>query len=136
MLGKNLKKLRYQCGLTQKQVADLLAVDRSTYTYYETGRTRPDVGMIVKIAKVYKVSCDELLDYKPENGGSGATVMHSEQTEYNILRKALSICDLDRQEQDLILVYRQLDDTDRGEILHLARERMLGEESAESDEKE
>ena len=128
MLGKNLKKLRYQCGLTQKQVADLLSVDRSTYTYYETGRTRPDVNMIVKIAKIYKVSCDELLGYKPERNGPGAAVMHSEQTEYKILRKALSICDLDRQEQDLILVYRQLDDIDKGTVLHLAKERMLSKD--------
>lgn len=134
MLGKNLKKLRYQCGLTQKQVADLLTVDRSTYTYYETGRTRPDVDMIVKIAKIYKVSCDELLDYKSDRESSGALVVHSEQTEYNVLRKALSICDLDRQEQDLILVYRQLDDIDRGTILHLAKERMLDNENKKKEE--
>ena len=120
MLEENLKRFRYQCGLTQKQIADLLSVDRSTYTYYETGRTRPTVDMLVKIAKVYRTSCDELMGYKVEKNENMSTLMHSEQAEHSILREAMLLCDLDCQEQNLILIYRVLFGVNRQKLLDFA----------------
>ena len=128
MLGTKLKRLRYQCGFTQKQIADLLNVDRSTYTYYETGRTRPDVDMIVKIANVYKVSCDDLLGHFVTDE-TGSALMHGEESEYSILRRALSICDLDREEQNLILVFRQLSAMDKQAVSDFTKEKMLAAEA-------
>ena len=36
-----LKYYRSECKLTQQDVADLLGLERSSYTYYETGKTEP-----------------------------------------------------------------------------------------------
>ena len=36
---KKLKRLRENFNLTQQQVAEALGIDRSTYAYYELGRT-------------------------------------------------------------------------------------------------
>ena len=33
-----LRQLRQKAGLTQEQVSNYLSVDRSTYSYYETGK--------------------------------------------------------------------------------------------------
>ena len=43
MISYWLKFYRHECGLTQQQVADRLKIERSTYTYYETGKTKPDI---------------------------------------------------------------------------------------------
>ena len=48
-IGKNIRKLRESKGLTQDQLAEKLFVTRQTVSNYETGRTRPDVDMIVSI---------------------------------------------------------------------------------------
>ena len=48
-IGKNIRYLRETKGLTQDQLAEKLFVTRQTVSNYETGRTRPDVDMIVSI---------------------------------------------------------------------------------------
>ena len=57
-----LKKLRLERGLTQKQVADALKIQRSTYTRYETGEREPDNHMLNKLADFYEVTVDYLLE--------------------------------------------------------------------------
>ena len=47
--------------LTQAQMAVLLEVDRSAYSCYETGKTRPDYEKLIKISRFYQVSIDDLL---------------------------------------------------------------------------
>jgi transcriptional regulator with XRE-family HTH domain len=55
-LNERLRELRGKCGYTQSQVAKLLNIDRSTYAYYETGKTRPDVSSLVMLAKIFNIS--------------------------------------------------------------------------------
>ena len=55
-IGKNIRYLRESKGLTQDQLAEKLFVTRQTVSNYETGRTRPDVDMIVSIANVLRTS--------------------------------------------------------------------------------
>lgn len=49
-------------GLTQLNVAELIGVDRSTYTYYELGRTVPSWDIVKKLAKIFNVSYYDLLE--------------------------------------------------------------------------
>ena len=51
-----IRELRKERGLTQQQVADHLNVDRSTYAYYESGRTRLNINIVVDLAHFFKVS--------------------------------------------------------------------------------
>ena len=55
-MHETIRKLRQDRGLTQRQVADYLRIDRSTYAYYESGRTKIPVDLMVKLAHFYKVS--------------------------------------------------------------------------------
>ncbi len=59
--GQRLKKLRNNNDFTQQQVADALKIDRSTYSYYETGKTEPNYESTLKLAKIFGVTVQELL---------------------------------------------------------------------------
>ncbi|MBE7090543.1 MAG: helix-turn-helix transcriptional regulator [Clostridiales bacterium] len=58
----NLKEARKACGFTQKQVANKLSVVESCYANWEQGRTEPNVDMLRKLAKIFCVSLDELIN--------------------------------------------------------------------------
>ena len=55
-MHNTIRKLRKERGLTQQQVAEHLNIDRSTYAYYESGRTQLNINVIVNLAHFYKVS--------------------------------------------------------------------------------
>ena len=59
--SQNLKQLREQKGMTHWQVAQILGVDRSSYSYYELGRHVPPVKKFIAIALLFGVSADWLL---------------------------------------------------------------------------
>lgn len=58
---KNLKKLRVNRGLTQKQLADALGIDRTAVAKYETGKNGATAKMLKKIADYFSVSTDYVL---------------------------------------------------------------------------
>jgi len=60
LLNERLRFLREQTKSTQKQVADYLGVDVSTYAHYEAGRRVPDIDKLRKLAEKYNMT-DELL---------------------------------------------------------------------------
>lgn len=70
-LAVKLRRFRLQAGFSQKNVADILNVSRSTYTYYETGKTTPDPTTLNRIAKIYGVSLEEFFveDASEESSG-------------------------------------------------------------------
>ena len=45
--GDVLRKLRTDRGLTQQAVAEALNVNRSTYSFHETGKTQPDLQRVM-----------------------------------------------------------------------------------------
>ena len=53
---QTIRTIRAEKGLTQQQVADHLSIDRSTYAYYESGRSRLNLDIIVKLAHFFQVS--------------------------------------------------------------------------------
>ena len=58
--GNRLKTFRTLNGLTQGEVAEVLKLDRSTYTYYEKGRV-PNLDTLNKLSKLFNVSVAELI---------------------------------------------------------------------------
>lgn len=60
-IGKNIRRAREQKGYGQEQLAELLFVTRQTVSNYETGRSRPDVDTLVKLAGLLDVEVTELI---------------------------------------------------------------------------
>ncbi len=54
-LGKKLKELREEKGLTQIELAQIFFLDKSTIAKYETDTIEPTFTMIKRFAKFYKV---------------------------------------------------------------------------------
>jgi len=60
-IGKNIRDLRERAGLTQEAMAEKLFVTRQTVSNYETGKTRPDLDMLVKIAEILGTDANTVL---------------------------------------------------------------------------
>ena len=60
-LGKNLKRIRTEKGITQGDIVRTLGVSRSFISNIENGKTNPTLSTITNIAKALGVSSDELL---------------------------------------------------------------------------
>lgn len=60
-IGKNIKSLREEKKLSQDQLAEKLFVTRQTVSNYETGRSRPDVEMLTKIADALDVDANTVI---------------------------------------------------------------------------
>lgn len=58
--GNRLKTLRIK-KLTQQQLADLLGLTKSVISAYENGLRYPAYDVLIKIARIFKVSTDFLL---------------------------------------------------------------------------
>lgn len=64
-IGKNIRNLRESKGLTQEEMAARLFVTRQTVSNYETGKTRPDVDMILRIAEVLDADANTVFYGRP-----------------------------------------------------------------------
>lgn len=60
-LRKNLRTLRIQFGYTQGHIAEILKINRSTYTYYQTGKTIPDIFTLVILSDLYDIAIEDFL---------------------------------------------------------------------------
>ncbi len=62
MQFKNLKSLREDKDIKQKEIAQYLNVSQNTYSQYETGVISLTAEVLIKLADYYGVSIDYLLD--------------------------------------------------------------------------
>lgn len=59
--GEKLRLLRNEKGLTQAEFSKILHVSRTTISSWETGRTYPDLELLVQLSDFYNISLDILL---------------------------------------------------------------------------
>lgn len=62
-LGESLAQARKKAGLTQEAVAEKLGVSRQTISKWETDETLPDIRQSKKLASLYHMTLDELVDF-------------------------------------------------------------------------
>lgn len=60
-VAKNLKKLRIDNNLKQRDIFNMLNIASSSYLVYETGQTLIQTSFIYQIAKKYNSSIDEII---------------------------------------------------------------------------
>ena len=59
---ENLKKLRIKNNLTQKDLAQLLNIDSTTYLGYEKNKFEPNIETLKKLSKIFNCSIDYLVN--------------------------------------------------------------------------
>lgn len=106
---KNMKEYREANGLTQQQVADALGIDRSTYAYYESGKTTPGFDTIDKLLHLFGINYSDLFSspaaqIKVADNSSGS-------------QSSGGFAALSKDEQALIIRFRLMTERQRRELL-------------------
>lgn len=60
-LSENLKTLRHNNNWSQREVAEMLDIKTTRYQAWEENRAEPQICMLIKLAKLYKITVDELI---------------------------------------------------------------------------
>lgn len=61
--ASDLYHARKKSGLSQENVAEKLGVSRQTISKWETGETLPDIRQSKRLAVLYHITLDELVEY-------------------------------------------------------------------------
>lgn len=102
---KNLKKLRENANISQKQLADIIHVSQQSINKYENHDVEPNIDTLCSIADYFDVSTDYLI-------GKTSIMKMSEPTEKFALNE---------KEQEIITSFRKLSKQDRETLLLLAK---------------
>ena len=57
-----LRELRVAAGLNQTEIADILDMQQNQYSRYERGERELPMHLFIKLAEVYKVSLDYMVE--------------------------------------------------------------------------
>lgn len=60
-IGKNIRRFREQCEMTQAEVAKRLGVSPTAVSWWESGRTEPKIGTVEKLAELFGVEKSDIL---------------------------------------------------------------------------
>ena len=78
-IADNLKILRYKNGYTLEALAEIISVSRQSVAKWEAGDSVPDIVNCVKLASLYKVSLDELVNLPLKNVGIDDFVLEKDR---------------------------------------------------------
>lgn len=62
-IAENIKFYRKQLKMTQSQLAEKLNGKKSLISNYENGYSTPDIYMLCKLAEIFEISLDELVEW-------------------------------------------------------------------------
>ncbi|MCR4657500.1 MAG: helix-turn-helix domain-containing protein [Lachnospiraceae bacterium] len=130
-LPAKLKELRKAFSYTQYDVAAALGVVRQTYSHYETGKRSPSPEVLFKLAGLYHISVEDLLQLtvdvdrnisfdapSPTKTGKELSVFLEYLGDpYN--KKRLQF--LSYEEKELLYYFGQLSDKDKIEIIEITK---------------
>lgn len=101
-VGKNIKKIREQRGLMQKEVASVADMQASNYSKIESGQRDVSVEALDKIAQFFGMKVDEIIHFEDTKNPAPVKVEDKTANE-----KVQLISQLD--EEDKHAVYRIID---------------------------
>ena len=92
-IGKFLKELRKQKGLTQEQIAEKFNVSNRTISRWENGNNMPDLDILIEISDYYEVDLREILngERKSENMDKELKETLLKVADYNELEKQQAV---------------------------------------------
>lgn len=116
MLLRQIRVIRIQNNLTQQQLADVLGVSRSTYCGYESGRRNPDIEVLSKLSKFYRLPVNRFFeDVLPE-------FVH-DPSFYNCQKDMRYVSQLSPLERQFITNFRMLTKAQKKELIEVMKEK-------------
>ncbi len=95
-IGQRLARLRKEKGYTQVELAEKLGLIQVQISDYERGRCKMNAETAMRIAKILKITADELL-------GIGREKISEKQTDRRFLRRLEQITNLPKSDQKALL---------------------------------
>lgn len=95
LFSENLKWVRENCGFTQQQLANACNLDRSSFSYYESGKVEPSLQALARICLILGVTIDDMLRIDLKN-----SVMHKAR-----IKKLITT---QKDETQLLVYYRAM----------------------------
>ena len=93
MIGNNIKKLRIQQGMTQKNLADKLFVSAQAVSRWENEEVEPSVNTIIELSKIFGVSTDEIMGIENQKkSNEKEDTGEKENTYQEIPKQFLAVC--------------------------------------------
>ncbi len=107
---------RENCGLRQWQVADILNMNRTTYTKYETGVSEPSQGVLKKLVALFGVDYNALLG---QEDVMATALFDSSPSMFRLADK----------EKELVSLFREMTKENQQEFIKIAKQMSSGEKS-------
>ncbi|WP_310557272.1 helix-turn-helix domain-containing protein [Flavobacterium sp.] len=101
-IGKNIKKIREQKGMMQKEIASIANMQASNYSKIESGQRDISVEALDKISKLFGMTVDEIIYFEDKKTPKPITVEDKTVNEKIHLISQL-------EEEDKHAVYRIID---------------------------
>ena len=95
MIGANIRKLRVQHGMTQKNLADKLFVSAQAVSRWENDEVEPSIGTITELAKIFGVTADEILGIEAKEAQKNEEEKEDskQQKKEEPVRQVLAVCE-------------------------------------------
>lgn len=119
-MAKTLRRLRVNAGFTQQNMADVLNINRSTYTYYETGKTMPDINTLKILSDILQVSIEVFLE---EESYQSMGDSDHRRPKKKVQENPKQIGELSSKEKSLIALLRATTDFDINQMIEEIKER-------------
>lgn len=103
LFGNRVKELRENLGYTQEELADLIGTNQREVSQYENGR-QPRAPRLARLAEVLETTTDYLLGLSEEP-----------------LRALGGVSDLNSDERELVMLYREKSPAQRKRIMDVVR---------------
>ncbi len=131
LLPAKLKELRKVHGYTQDYVASALGIVRQTYSHYESGRRTPGPDTLFKLAGLYGISVDDLMQltvdidrdvYYDAPGPTQTSEDLAEFLEYfNDPRNVRKYQHFSNLEKELLYWFEKITEDDKRELIEFAK---------------
>lgn len=129
IFAQRLRQLRTLSGMTQRELAEHLQLERSTYAYYETGVTTPSFETLQRLAKEFQVPIDYLLggEFSP----SQTEVRQSGSSLLPMLEGAAYMGNCNEEERSFLSLFRRMDADTKQKVLVYCAELLEEKETEE-----
>lgn len=121
-LGNNIRNLREDLDMTQKELSSMIGLTPKMISFYENNQRTPPLDILIKLASIFNVTLDELVNFKPL---TPVTSLHPKITWDNVLKCFPNAIRVSPEVNDLINYYHILSITDRrwimGQIIDLIK---------------
>ena len=111
--SENLKKLRKRANLSQSELANLLGVNQYNISFWEIGRSEPNIEQIIKLSEILNIPTDYLLGKN--------IVLTSSNEEFQTVVNHFKQYVEDEMLNELIILYSNISNEKKKDLLQLVK---------------